>query len=190
MFQKKADFILSGWNTVCKSLSGSCNKLTYLLCLLAEKIEEECVSERWGSPFCHFICKVAPSSIHCPNPSPKYSAGQHSYLRETESLWQRILHKNAVIPWRSGYDYMKKEPIPVVGEWTISSGYPGTLGKTDVSCDPSVNHSRTSVLQFRLNFIILTCSKHLYFLPTISGKLLPPASLDLLRLKSLNYWGC
>lgn len=75
----------------------------------------------------------------------------------------RILHKNSVVPWRSGYDYMNKEPIPIMGEWTISSGYPGTLGKIDIPCDPFVNPSRYSVLQFNLNFIILTCSKHFFF---------------------------
>lgn len=37
-----------------------------------------------------------------------------------------ILHKNSVILWRSGYDYMNEEPIPIVGEGAISSGYPGT----------------------------------------------------------------
>lgn len=55
----------------------------------------------------------------------------------------RILHKKSVILWRSGYDYTKEEPIPTAGEWTISCGCPGTPGKTDVSCDPFVNPSRT-----------------------------------------------
>jgi len=46
----------------------------------------------------------------------------------------------------------------------ISSGYPGTLGKTEVSSDPSVNPSKSYVvfIQFNQNFIILTCSKSFF----------------------------
>lgn len=71
MFQKKAHFILSGWNTPCKSLSGSCNKSTYISCLLAEKREEECVSERWGRPFHHFICRIATNTCSLPKSFPE-----------------------------------------------------------------------------------------------------------------------
>lgn len=121
------------------------------------------MSERCGSPFCHSICKVATNSCSLPKSFPQIQYWRAELSQRDRVCHNRILHKNAVIPWRSGYDYMNKDPIPIVGEWTISSGCPGTLGKTDVSCDPSVNHSRTSVLQFSLNFIILTCSKNIFF---------------------------
>lgn len=47
---------------------------------------------------------------------------------------------------------MNKEPIPIVGEWTISTGYPGTLGKTAVSHDPFMNHSKCFCATDQLEF--------------------------------------
>lgn len=111
MFQKKVHFILSGWDTVHKSLSGTYSRSTYFSSLLGRE-------DRGG------VCirKVRESL-------PFHSLGTHQFtvqilsrntvLKSTAICYNRInSHQNSFILWRWSCDYMKEEPIHSVGEWT------------------------------------------------------------------------